>query len=85
MKFFVVALITFNMGGQYDAASVMQIPFETEQTCKEYVAEQGHLLQNDVMIMYPNTEGFSLVCMNKIEAEKVIIELYQKNKEKTYI
>ena len=85
MKFFVVALITFNMSGQYDAASVMQIPFPTEETCKEYVAEQGHLLQNDVMIMYPESERFSLVCMSKMEAEKVIIELYQRNKEKTYI
>lgn len=85
MKFFVVALITLNMSGSYDTASVMQIPFPTEETCKEYVAEQGHLLQNDVMAMYPNTEGFSLVCMNKQEAEQVIIELYQKNKEKTYI
>ena len=85
MKFFIVALITLNMGGSYDTASIMQIPFKTEETCKEYVAEQGYLLQNDVMLMYPNTGGFSLVCMTKQEAEQVIKELYQKNKEKTYI
>tara|TARA_B100001057_G_C22476922_1_gene804867 strand:+ start:448 stop:702 length:255 start_codon:yes stop_codon:yes gene_type:complete len=84
MKFFVVALVSL-MGGEHQAVSVMQLPFTTMESCKEYVMDNGHMLQNDVEIMYPASDGFSLTCMTEKDAKKEILKIQSENMEKKYI
>lgn len=77
MTYFIVAIVMFMQPTQMESISVMQIPFNSIDQCKEYIVDNGLGLQNDVTAMYPNAKQFSLVCIDKPTIDKIIIDMKQ--------
>jgi predicted transposase YbfD/YdcC len=81
VTYFIVAII-MAMQTQMQSISIMQIPFDTVEKCKQYIVTDGIGLQNDVMAMYPNASQFSLVCVDKITIDKMVNDMKRNSKGK---
>ena len=81
MTYFIVAIVLFLQPGM-QTLSVMQIPYSTEQDCKQAIIDDGLALQNDVIAMYPKATRFSLVCIDQKTVQKIINEMQTRAKRK---
>ncbi len=74
MTYFIVAIVML-MQPEMQSISIMQIPFNSIDECKQSIAEEGFSLQNDVMAMYPDAKQFSLVCIDKPTIDTIVEEM----------
>ena len=74
MTYFIVAIVML-MQPEMQSISIMQIPHNTIEECKQSIVEDGVSLQSDVMAMYPEAKQFSLVCIDKLTIETIVEEM----------
>tara|TARA_B100001057_G_scaffold384633_1_gene391165 strand:+ start:318 stop:569 length:252 start_codon:yes stop_codon:yes gene_type:complete len=74
MTHFVVAIIIF-LQPQMQSISIMQLPYPNKEECKNAIVKDGKNFQNDIMLMYPNANRFSLVCIDKPTINTIVEEM----------
>ena len=68
MTHFVVAIIIF-LQPQMQSISVMQLPYPNKEECKSAI------VKDDIMLMYPNANRFSLVCIDKNTVKNIVDQM----------
>ena len=68
MTHFVVAIIIF-LQPQMQSISVMQLPYPNKEECKSAIVKDGN------MLMYPNANRFSLVCIDKNTVKNIVDQM----------
>ena len=74
MNYFVVAIIIF-LQPQMQSISVMQLPYPNKEECKSAIVKDGKSFQNDIILMYPNADRFSLVCIDKKTVNDIVDQM----------
>ena len=66
MEWFIVAIVYMST----DDINIQQMaqPFETRELCQKYY-QNNRAVANDIVLMYPNQQGHSLVCLNTEQVE----------------
>ena len=69
MKWFIVAIVYFT--GVEEAQFVqMEQVFDSKHECQQfYIGNTG--VQNDVLLMYPNQSGHTLVCLSELQIQEL--------------
>jgi hypothetical protein len=68
LTWFIVAIVSFHEGD--DQFQQMKKPFATKELCQQFYINNPSV-RNDVLIMFPDQRGHTLVCLN----QKQILEL----------
>ena len=63
------------MQPQMQTISVMQLPYPNVDECKKANVQDGIMLQNDIMVMYPKADRFSLVCIDKKTVKDIVDQM----------
>ncbi len=74
MIHYIVAIVVF-MQPQMQTISVMQLPYPNVDECKKAIVQDGRMLQNDIMVMYPKADRFSLVCIDKKTVKDIVDQM----------
>lgn len=62
LTWFIVAIVTLANGEM--ALQKMQKPFATKELCQQFYLKD-FAVRDDVMILFPNQQGHTLVCLTK--------------------
>ena len=68
MKWFILAIV---MQGSLQSVSVNGISFNSETECKKFVMDRQIEIRDDILLMYPNHTGSTVLCVDKETLHKL--------------
>lgn len=69
MKWFIVAIVYFT-GVEEPQFVQMEEVFDSKQECQKFYMDETDA-QNDVMLMYPEQSGHTLVCLSELQIQEL--------------